>query len=92
MEAEGRESALRLLAAPGGSRGTTYSVWESEYQAKNVYSPDFLRQKLEYIHENPVQSQWQLVKSPEEYVWSSARYYLAGARCLIPVSDANDLL
>jgi hypothetical protein len=57
-----------------------------------VFSPDFLRQKVEYTHNNPCQPHWQLAAKPEEYVWSSAGFYLAGRRALIPLSDVRDFL
>ncbi len=69
-----------------------YAIWEDEYQAKNVFSPDFLRQKLDYIHNNPVQPHWHLAERPEDYPWSSARFYLMGQPTLIPLSDARELL
>jgi hypothetical protein len=30
-------------------------------------------QKLDYIHNNPLQPKWQLAKAPEEYFYSSAK-------------------
>jgi REP element-mobilizing transposase RayT len=93
FEAEGHDSALEFMAGavkPGQDQ--EYALWENEYQAKNVYSPTFLRQKLEYVHNNPLQPHWRLAQKPEEYVWSSARYYLVDERPLIPLSDARDLL
>jgi hypothetical protein len=42
-------------------------------------------QKLEYIHNNPVQGKWKLVEYPEDYKYSSARFYFDG-------SDAFDLV
>ena len=30
-----------------------HSIWQ-DIQAKNIYSMDFLQQKMEYIHQNPV--------------------------------------
>jgi hypothetical protein len=35
-------------------------------------------QRLNYIHNNPLQEKWRLCKSPEEYRWSSAKFYLTG--------------
>jgi hypothetical protein len=37
-----------------------------------------LEQKLEYIHNNPVAEKWAMCKLPEDYRWSSARFYLKG--------------
>ena len=51
-----------------------------------------MRQKIEYIHNNPVQPHWRLAERPVDYVWSSARFYLADERALIPLSDARELL
>jgi putative transposase len=34
-----------------------------------------LETKLNYIHENPLQEQWNLVDSPEKYPSSSAAFY-----------------
>ena len=69
-----------------------YKVWEDNYLAKDVFSPAFLEQKLTYIHNNPVQPHWQLVEEPEDYFWSSARYYLCGEPALILLEDARELL
>lgn len=67
-----------------------YKVWEDGYLAKAVFSPDFLRQKLEYIHNNPLQPHWNLTDAPEAYPWSSARSYLTGEPGIIPVTDVWD--
>jgi putative transposase len=92
-EAEDNHAALAFCASavkPGQKQ--QYAVWEDEYQAKNVFSPAFLRQKLDYIHHNPIQPHWRLAEQPEQYLWSSARFYLTGGRALIPLSDARELL
>ena len=92
-EAEGNAEVLAFFVSavkPGQKQN--HAVWEDEYQAKDVFSPDFLRQKLEYIHGNPLQDQWRLAEQPEQYVWSSARFYLDEGRALIPLSDARDLM
>ena len=92
-EAEGNQAALDFLSAAVKSRKKQqYVVWQAEYQAKNVFSCTFLRQKLDYVHENPTQPHWSLVERPEDYVWSSARFYLTEGRALIPLSDARELL
>jgi putative transposase len=92
-EAENNQAALAFCASsvkPGQDQ--QYTIWNDEYQAKNVFSPAFLCQKLDYIHNNPVQPQWHLAERPEAYLWSSARFYLAEGRALIPLSDARELL
>jgi REP element-mobilizing transposase RayT len=92
-EAEGNREALdfcKSAAKPGHNQ--QFAIWDDEYQAKNVFSPDFLRQKMDYIHHNPIQPYWALAERAEEYPWSSARFYLANERALIPLSDARELL
>ncbi len=92
-EAEDNRRALAFLASavkPGQKQ--EHAVWEDEYQPKNIFSPAFLRQKLDYTHNNPLQPHWHLVKQPEQYPWSSARFYLSDGRALIPLSDVRELL
>ncbi|MEZ4868844.1 MAG: transposase [Caldilineaceae bacterium] len=90
-EAEANANVLNFLAGVA-PKDQQYNVWEHEYEAKNIYTPDFLRQKLDYVHNNPLQPHWRLAERPEAYLWSSARYYLSGGRALIPLSDARELL
>jgi len=93
FEAEGNAEALEQLAqVVARTHKQQFAVWEPEYQAKNVFSPDFLQQKLDYIHNNPLQSHWRLAARPENYLWSSARFYYGLGKALIPLSDARKLL
>jgi hypothetical protein len=41
---------------------------------ETIYSYEFYRQKLDYIHMNPVRQA--IVERPEEYLYSSARNYI----------------
>ena len=92
-QAEGNDRVLRFLReAVLRPEKQQYKVWDDGYNAKDVFTPGFLRQKLDYIHHNPVQPHWQLVERPEDYVWSSARFYLLGEPALIPLCDAQELL
>lgn len=92
-EVEGNDRALAFCAAAVPPRyKQNYIVWEHEYQAKNVFSPAFLREKLEYVHNNPVQPHWRLAETAEAYAWSSARFYAGEGRALLPLSDAREWL
>ncbi len=51
-----------------------YKVWQEGNEAKEIYSNDFLDQKLEYLHQNPVRAEW--VNEPEHYRYSSASNYV----------------
>ena len=85
-------AAVLAFLAEAAPDDQEHSVWETEYEAVNVFTPGFLRQKMAYIHHNPLQSRWQLADRAEQYMWSSARYYLANKRTVIPISDARKLM
>ncbi|MBK9226107.1 MAG: hypothetical protein IPL67_03360 [Ignavibacteria bacterium] len=38
----------------------------------------FIRQKLNYMHKNPVSGKWKLVENYLDYIHSSARFYELG--------------
>ncbi|MES2576441.1 MAG: hypothetical protein V4589_02450 [Bacteroidota bacterium] len=40
---------------------------------RNIYSNKFIKQKIDYIHNNPVNEK--IVTMPEDYYFSSARNY-----------------
>jgi REP element-mobilizing transposase RayT len=50
-----------------------YQVWTHENHAIILYSNEFIRDKIEYIHNNPVRAG--IVEKPEDYIYSSARNY-----------------
>ena len=50
-----------------------YKVWQNGYHAEKVYSNKFIKQKINYIHNNPVAEK--IVEKPEDYIFSSARNY-----------------
>jgi REP element-mobilizing transposase RayT len=92
-QAENNQPALAFLEQTANHvPDQRYKVWEDGYDARNVFSPEFLGQKLEYIHNNPCQPHWELVEHPEEYPWSSARYYLLDKPAIIAVDDVRKLL
>jgi REP element-mobilizing transposase RayT len=70
-----KEWMLRLFvhAAKRQNKDGDYQVWTHENHAIELYSNDFIQQKVEYIHNNPVRSA--IVKNAEDYVYSSAGYY-----------------
>ena len=68
------------------SRNKTYQVWTHENHAIYLYGPEFIRVKMDYLHNNPVRSG--IVEKPEDYIYSSARYY-AGLDCVLNISDIS---
>jgi putative transposase len=89
-QVEGNQSVLDFLASvvtrPDKQQ---HKVWEDGYDARNVFSPEFLWQKMTYMHNNPCQPHWDLVERPEDYIWSSARFYLLEEPAIIPLDNAN---
>ncbi len=55
-----------------------YQVWERNSLSLDIYSQPFLKQKMEYMHNNPIQDKWKLAAPPEEYMFSSASFYASG--------------
>jgi len=51
-----------------------YHFWKRNARSIELYDDVIFQQKLDYIHLNPVKAG--LCMLPEEYIYSSARYYL----------------
>ena len=59
-----------------------YHFWQEGNHIEHLYSYDFYKQKLNYIHMNPVRRE--IVQKPDEYLYSSAPNY-AGMTGLLDV-------
>ena len=55
------------------TREQKYKVWQDGNQPKIIYTPSFFWEKLDYIHNNPLEEM--IVEKPEDYLFSSARNY-----------------
>ena len=55
-----------------------YQVWERKSLSTDLFTKEVFLQKLNYIHNNPVQQKWKLAQLPEEYNFSSAKFYETG--------------
>ena len=51
-------------------------IWINDSHPEECYSHEFIKTKLNYIHENPVRAG--IVKKPEDYIYSSASNYITG--------------
>jgi len=91
LQAKGNEKPLSLLRQANTDARQEYKVWEDNYDGRDVFSSEFLQQKMDYIHWNPCQPQWKLAENPEEYLWSSARFYIVDQPAIIPVDDVREL-
>jgi putative transposase len=76
IEREGDLALLESLRV--ADRKQVFKVWEDRFD--DVILPDskLLDIKLNYIHLNPMQQHWNLVSKPEDYRFSSARFYELG--------------
>ena len=55
-----------------------YQFWKRNSLGIDLWSNPIFMQKLDYIDNNPVQIKWRLVDCPEDYKYSSARFYYDG--------------
>jgi len=52
-------------------KGQSYAVWQETFRSEVIYGEVFLKQKVDYIHNNPVKSG--LVESADDWKYSSYR-------------------
>ena len=83
-EAEGNTDWLNAFRDAGSeTERSTHKVWQDSYWDKNLYTEDMLRQRLNYVHRNPVRAG--LVVLPADYPYSSYRNYVNGDDTLIEI-------
>jgi putative transposase len=61
--------------------------WQPRFYDFNVYSRRKKREKLEYMHANPVNRG--LVRNPGAWMWSSFLFYEKGERGLVPIDPVD---
>lgn len=78
-----RAMRARKRATPGQlalnfphTAGELRRFWQRRYFDFNVYTEEKLREKLAYIHANPIQRK--LVTHPRDWPWSSWPFYISG--------------
>ena len=55
-----------------------YQFWERNALSIDLWSQKVFEQKLNYIHDNPLQGKWRLAEFAEGYKYSSAKFYMMG--------------
>ncbi|MGC0775256.1 MAG: transposase [Candidatus Acidiferrum sp.] len=70
------------LAFKDGDAGLP-RFWQPRFYDFNVYSAKKIREKLEYMHTNPVKRG--LVANPGGWIWSSFLSYEKGEKGLVPI-------
>ena len=61
------------------------AFWQARFYDFNVWTTKKRIEKLRYMHSNPVKRG--LVESPEQWHWSSCRFYLLGEPGLVRVNE-----
>ena len=83
-EAENRLDWLDAFTAAGAATGrANHKVWQDSFWDKIIFTEKFLRQKLNYIHRNPIRAG--LVEDIAAYPYSSYRNYALGDDSFIKI-------
>jgi putative transposase len=61
------------------------AFWQARFYDFNVWTTKKRVEKLRYMHRNPVKRG--LVESPEQWRWSSYRFYLLGESGLVKINE-----
>ena len=76
---------LKELKANGNSKfyevnqaNKNHEIWQRDSLGVEIYSREIAKQKLDYIHFNPMMGKWKLSIDDLDYQFSSARFYETG--------------
>jgi REP element-mobilizing transposase RayT len=61
---------------------STYQVWQEGSHPEAIFTEKFAKQKIDYIHLNPIRAG--MVKAADEWHYSSARAYILGEETYPP--------
>jgi REP-associated tyrosine transposase len=82
-----RSSPVQLSLKFPNELGALRRFGQKRFYDFNVWSETKLREKLEYMHANPVQRQ--LVEHPREWPWSSWGVYMNGESGLVKIDPVE---
>ena len=91
LRSDNQKELLDLFHRKKRDQRHEHSVWQ-DIQAKNIYSMEFLQQKMDYIHQNPIAKGWKLAKDRADYPYSSAGYYDHRRKPIVEITDVNEWL
>ena len=84
LKKSGRNDLLKLMhesVNPVDSfKGQVHNVFQPSSDIKRITTEKFMKQKLNYIHRNPVSGKWRLADNYVDYKHSSARFYETGSQ------------
>ena len=72
-------------------RNKKHEVWEDSFDWKECRTNEYMRQKLDYMHDNPCKGKWDLAQAPIDYEHSSAKFYITGEQSLYHVTNYCEL-
>jgi putative transposase len=77
-EPQNLSSTLRVIKGESSKllKGSREHFWQPRYYDFNVFTTRKFKEKIQYIHRNPVTRG--LVSKPEDYRWSSFNHYATG--------------
>ena len=84
-EPESRKSWLLHMFkyyANGTNANDYYKIWTNDNHPEEIFSEDFLKIKLDYIHDNPIRAG--IVHQQSHYIYSSAGSY-EGKQALVDI-------
>ena len=82
LKEENHQKSLEKLRLKIKNR--EYAVWQKDSSVIDLFSHKFLRQKLKYIHNNPVKAKF--CEHPKDWKWSSYCAYLPDYKGDIPLN------
>ena len=77
------------IPQPRGLWDAPRHLWQARFYDFNVWTERKRIEKLRYMHRNPVKRG--LVESPEQWPWSSFRFYLYGELGPVRINDTDIL-
>ncbi|WP_422349041.1 REP-associated tyrosine transposase [Flagellimonas sp.] len=85
-----KEWLLQMFEKAGKDKGniTGYQFWQHHNKPIELWSPKVIKQKLDYIHQNPVQSGF--VTRPEDWKYSSAKNF-GGNHSILEIDEIGFL-
>lgn len=90
LQQQNKVNVLQQLSswvnATDRKRNKQHEVFEPSFDRKECITDKFVEQKLNYIHQNSCRYKILLATVPQEYVHSSAKYYITGEQGIYEVT------
>lgn len=83
VKRDGRQDWILSMERAGGN-SNALKVWQDGFHPEQVHSKQFFKQKLRYLHGNPVRAGF--VENPSDWKYSSAGFYYNDKESVIPIS------